>query len=383
MTDPAGNPVESQVLPFFRGGRGQDGNALLSSADSGAIRSGSDGQHPYMLVLPVEMPPLGFQVLHVARGSSRSSTSSSGSAEDGGQPRFSRYDVFDENESRGVGVSFPWGRSGTPPKKDNDAVAAAAAVDREGKEGQEYDSTGDDRDDNLPNTVNRHVSVGIQKDSDNADNKIDDGNGGGGGGSGGRLDGTAAAAASQRQRRLSLLSSKNARQTREVAGADADAAGDAADFSISNGLVTLTFDGATGRLSTVETHGGEDAATGEPVTLNVDQGWFFYSTFDGGSSNGGGKRPTESGVPGGRDSPNVLGTLAAAEASRLHAELPERVGASAGQEGGAYIFRPERSDGGARPVGLMEEEGGGGGLSVKKWWVEEGQLVSEVHQVSL
>ncbi|CAN0314349.1 unnamed protein product, partial [Ectocarpus sp. 8 AP-2014] len=161
----------------------------------------------------------------------------------------------------------------------------------------------------------------------------------------------------------------------------------AQDFSISSDRVTLTFNGTTGRLSRMETHaeaGGVVEGSGMlgGTVLDVDQGWFYYPTFDGGSDSAAGGDP---GNPG----EGERGLSAAAEASRLHGELRERLDAPQDrQKGGAYIFRPQGAANqggraGATPVGVGAQGGGGGegGRMVKKWWVEEGPVVSEVHQV--
>ncbi len=182
-------------------------------------------------------------------------------------------------------------------------------------------------------------------------------------------------------------------------------------FTISSDLVTLTFDGATGRLSRMETvlaagggeEGGGGSSSAEPATvaLDVDQGWFYYPTFDdgetGGDAGAGGRRLHEQHrqQQQRQHQQHVFSeTSAAVEASRLHGELRERLSASQGQKGGAYIFRPEgEGRGGAKPVGVVaaaaaaaaEEEGGGeteeDPRAVREWWVEEGPIVSEVHQV--
>lgn len=167
------------------------------------------------------------------------------------------------------------------------------------------------------------------------------------------------------------------------------------DFTISNDLLTLTFNGATGRLARVETNAGShnsgtrgSGSEGTTVDLDIDQGWFFYPTFDRTSAaTGEGVKTGDGGRGEGEARLFLTGKDAAAKASRLHGNMPERLSASEGQEGGAYIFRPER--GAAVPVGMEgggEKKGDGGGegreaLSVKDWWVEEGPLVSEVHQV--
>lgn len=138
--------------------------------------------------------------------------------------------------------------------------------------------------------------------------------------------------------------------------------GSGANFTISNGLVTLTFDGVTGRLSRMETHGGL-GGEGVEASLDVDQGWFFYPSFGGGekaSTNGG-------------------------EASNMSPrEVHEGLKGSEGQKGGAYIFRPEGEGSESRGISVGFSSSGGGeerGSVVKEWWVEEGPLVSEVHQV--
>ncbi|CAN0078829.1 unnamed protein product, partial [Ectocarpus sp. 4 AP-2014] len=161
----------------------------------------------------------------------------------------------------------------------------------------------------------------------------------------------------------------------------------AQDFSISSDRVTLTFNGTTGRLSRMETHteaggGVEESGVLGGTVLDVDQGWYYYPAFDGGSDNAAGGDP---GNPG----EGERGLSAAAEASRLHGELRERLDAPQDQQkGGAYIFRPQGAAGqadraGATTVGAGAQGGGGGGggRMVKEWWVEEGPVVSEVHQV--
>lgn len=136
--------------------------------------------------------------------------------------------------------------------------------------------------------------------------------------------------------------------------------GSGTNFTISNGLVTLTFDGVTGRLSRMETHGGV-GGEGVEESLDVDQGWFFYPSFGGGG----------------------MASTAGQEASRLKG--------SEGQKGGAYIFRPEGDGDGSHgiPVGSSTSsrssssgDGEERGCELKEWWVEEGPLVSEVHQVT-
>lgn len=164
----------------------------------------------------------------------------------------------------------------------------------------------------------------------------------------------------------------------------------AQDFSISSDLVTLTFNGTTGRLSRMETHAeAGDGVEGSGVlggtVLDIDQGWFYYPTFDDGSDNAAGSDP-------GNPCEGERGLSAAAEASRLHGELRERLDAPQDQQkGGAYIFRPQGAAGqagreGATPVGAGAQGGVGGeeeGRMVKEWRVEEGPIVSEVHQASM
>lgn len=138
------------------------------------------------------------------------------------------------------------------------------------------------------------------------------------------------------------------------------------NFTISNDLVTLTFDGATGRLSRMETLGGIDGE-GKGASLDVDQGWFFYPSF------GGGENLAEKAL-----------TTGAEASTRFHQEVHERLKGSEEQKGGAYIFRPEveGNESGGIPVGSSRSGvGEERGFVVKEWWIEEGPLVSEVHQV--
>lgn len=194
----------------------------------------------------------------------------------------------------------------------------------------------------------------------------------------------------------------------------AAAAAAANTFSISSDIVTLTFDGSTGRLARMETHaegGGSDEKGGTAAAaLDVDQGWFYYPTFaggettikaaeesnndaaaDGGHPTGGQEEEEEKRQHRRHHQPNVLtGKEAAMEASRLHGQLGERLHVSQDQKGGAYIFRPEgEGRGGAIPVGAAAGRGRGGRgeggqdeLVIREWWVEEGPIVSEVYQVS-
>lgn len=160
------------------------------------------------------------------------------------------------------------------------------------------------------------------------------------------------------------------------------------DVTLSNGLISVTFDGASGRIKGVENLEG-----GVGGRLDIDQGWFFYPTFDD-------RQVAEgTGVNGGTTvgddrSSEVLGEhtgSASAEASRVHQGLPEKFTGSRGQPGGAYIFRPNNSHGRARPVGRAKSsqlktgnEDDKSGLVLKDWWVSaEGPLVWEVHQVML
>ena len=147
------------------------------------------------------------------------------------------------------------------------------------------------------------------------------------------------------------------------------ASSDDRDFSISNDLVTLTFDGTTGRLSRMETHGnGVGGGAGEEgASIDVDQGWFFYPSFDVR------KQSAEA----------VAAPHKASTSARLHRELPERLGDSEGQRGGAYILRAggQGKDQRAFPVGAADGGEEERSLRVKEWWIEEGPLVSEVHQV--
>eukprot|EP00903_Cladosiphon_okamuranus_P006567 g6415.t1 len=183
-------------------------------------------------------------------------------------------------------------------------------------------------------------------------------------------------------------------------------------FSISSDLVTLTFDGGTGRLSRMETHakeegGGEDGGAGARRTiaaLDLDQGWYYYPTFAGGGGEGeAGKKASkesENDAAGQHSTgeeeakeedrrqnqrqPRVPSRMdGAVEASRLHGQLRERLHASQDQKGGAYIFRPDgEGRGGAIPV----RDAAGGedvqeDLVIREWWVEEGPIVSEVYQM--
>ena len=182
-------------------------------------------------------------------------------------------------------------------------------------------------------------------------------------------------------------------------------------FSISSDLVTLTFDGATGRLARMETHAegggsdGEGGAGAKPssAALDVDQGWFYYPTFAGGEAakkaakeskndaaaetSGSPTEEEEGNQP--HQQPSVLPRMEGAmEASRLHGQLRERLHSSQDQKGGAYIFRPEgEGRGGAKPVRAAAGGGRTGGeeeqdeLVIREWWVEEGPVVSEVYQV--
>lgn len=282
-------------------------------ARDGLVDGGGGGRHPNTLVLPItEADPLGVRVLHVSRENGRSSHR---------RRRTWRADAnHHQNAAREEATALDTG--------DREEAPDALVLPSE-QRGRQM------------STVDGGVNVGVVA----------------GDGGGGHHAGASEGSAPGRSREES----------------------EGKDVSISNGLVTLTFDGATGRLSTVETH--EDGAGGgvgvggrRGAKLDVDQGWFFYPTFDGGNG-------AQSGVS--ERTRGSSGKAAAVEASRLHQELPERVGASEEQQGGAYIFRPEEADGVALPVGMGGAKGEGEGLAVKDWWVEEGPLVSEVHQVSV
>ncbi|CAM9224030.1 unnamed protein product [Choristocarpus tenellus] len=173
------------------------------------------------------------------------------------------------------------------------------------------------------------------------------------------------------------------------------------DFNITNGVITLVFDGETGQLkrfhdcSSRSKTGVEAGSEYGPLEVEVNQGWYYYPTFKGESSTGhGSSLPAESAVCSG--STQVTSGSAGVTAALLHPELPTRLlsegsGSSGDQEGGAYILRPEHPDMQPLPVGTEEghgdREGGmggdGEGLVLKNWRVTEGSLVSEVVQVSL
>lgn len=165
------------------------------------------------------------------------------------------------------------------------------------------------------------------------------------------------------------------------------------DFILSNGLVALTFDGESGRLKSVENL--EEGAGG---VLEVNQGWYYYATYDStdyreradgtdnaSARNGGVACNTDEKLR--REEPKPEEAL-----RLLHQELPHRITGSQNQAGGAYIFRPQEEDEPPQPVGVASSReeaaknsgNAGSGPALKDWWISsEGPLVWEVHQVTI
>lgn len=348
VTDPAGKRVEAQVLPSRHRNNalppslpekefGKDGVSLdgvAGGGGGGVVGSqGSEDQHPYTLVLALEaFMPLEAKVFHVTRNATEKVD---GADSDGGSEIDARRELEDgerRDKERRVLEQLP----GQSPR---DEIEHFEENEVEGEMAVVQDRPG---------------------------------------------------AGSTSRRESEKQQQRNGGNSESPGGY----------FSISSDLITLTFNGTTGRLARMETLGGgvgTEGETGAKSALDLDQGWFYYPTFDG--KNAGGVKDNGSGNPaaGGQQEQQVLsGRSALAEASRLHGELSERLETSQDQQkGGAYIFRPEGGRGrdGATPVGADEGgeeeeeaeerggEGGGDGLRVKEWWVEEGPVVSEVHQV--
>lgn len=316
VTDARGSAVDYQIISSLDRSLATAANGFLERGDTG--RSDGSGQHLYTLVLPIkEANPLAVQVFHVARRS-----------------KIKRQGL---EESADIDVKKnPSIAKGKPEYSPKDPLHAQGAILVNGRHEDDVSTRTTSREGSVP-TGDGHAGYGSSE--------------------------------------AGIIASKLGTDQARFEGAPQlrHTGGDSSDFSISNDLVTLTFDGATGRLARMETHGGVDNTKDDGAALDLDQGWFFYPTFERGEDRAG------SGLSGGKDGEEVdglTGLSAAAEASRLHGELPERLRASEGQEGGAYIFRPEAGNRDALPVG-----GDGEVLSVKEWRVVEGPLVSEVHQV--
>jgi len=169
--------------------------------------------------------------------------------------------------------------------------------------------------------------------------------------------------------------------------------GSTATFTISNGLVNLTFSNATGRLVSMG-YADDDGEASQDLSIDVDQGFYYYVGFNSSvpSSNedasvaegvdlGDCDPATWEGCPSDAlyaSNPEAVRRLKAFQERKftpleLHADLGNLREAST-QNSGAYIFRPQTPDMDPIPIGADDQ---GAALAVD---VIVGDVVVEVRQ---
>lgn len=301
VTGSDGRRVEWQVTRFLQANNAQHSSKFDRPEMEVEKRAGEGHQGPYTLVIEVAAQPLGIQVLHVVLNGLYSTLDSPEASDDRGRQ------LPGEIEAEVEGLEA---RQTTKPRVP---VAALSESSVGGDRTAALELRTRRSKDRLPERAGVHVE-----------------------------DGSSSRSLGERGAATRSLSDT------EGSGPDSlrsslDSVKE--DFSISNGLVSLTFDGNTGRLSRVEVGGAQTAA------LDVAQGWFYYPTFsskrrdvDNGTASTGAPSERVSGEKPGSGRESVM----------LHQELTERLESSQRQEGEGVVFSPVWGRGGGwYPAGVL------------------------------